>query len=119
MLDELGILQHHDAIAGTGKQHVADDYMYRLDKAIKENQEIYSKLIADKILSETGYNSSSQWTQCEKTNSTYLDCPVAMYSPLSNYTMSVAIQNPSTLNMTTARIAVPHGRAQPLPSLSP
>jgi len=30
MLDVLGINQHHDAVTGTGKQAVADDYAYRL-----------------------------------------------------------------------------------------
>lgn len=47
--------------------------------------------------------------QCFKTNSTYLDCPVAEYASKEDYEMSVAIQNPSTVDMSSARIAVPHG----------
>lgn len=34
MLDELGINQHHDAVSGTGKQAVADDYARRLYKGM-------------------------------------------------------------------------------------
>jgi hypothetical protein len=30
MLDSMGVYQHHDAVAGTAKQHVADDYNMRL-----------------------------------------------------------------------------------------
>lgn len=30
MLDAMGIYQHHDAVTGTAKQYVADDYNYRL-----------------------------------------------------------------------------------------
>lgn len=30
----MGIMQHHDAVTGTEKQHVANDYAYLLDKAI-------------------------------------------------------------------------------------
>lgn len=32
---EMGILQHHDAVAGTEKQAVANDYVYRLHKSEK------------------------------------------------------------------------------------
>jgi len=30
----MGIVQHHDAISGTEKQHVADDYVQRLSQGI-------------------------------------------------------------------------------------
>ena len=30
----MGIVQHHDAVSGTEKQHVADDYALRLSHGI-------------------------------------------------------------------------------------
>jgi hypothetical protein len=30
----MGVAQHHDAISGTEKQHVADDYAQRLSEGI-------------------------------------------------------------------------------------
>ena len=33
LLDQLSILQHHDAVTGTAKQFVTFDYQYRLQKA--------------------------------------------------------------------------------------
>ena len=49
MLDELGINQHHDAVSGTAKQHVADDYANRLTKGMKINNKEYGKLIQENI----------------------------------------------------------------------
>lgn len=36
MADVLGVAQHHDAVSGTEKQHVADDYAERLDLGTEE-----------------------------------------------------------------------------------
>ena len=52
---------------------------------------------------------SSEWELCAKTNSTYLDCPIANYAEESNYTMSVAVHNPSANPIKQASFAVPHG----------
>jgi hypothetical protein len=30
----MGLIQHHDAISGTERQHVADDYVQRLSQGI-------------------------------------------------------------------------------------
>lgn len=36
LADALAIAQHHDAVTGTEKQHVADDYAKRLSIGYKE-----------------------------------------------------------------------------------
>jgi hypothetical protein len=40
--EELSIVQHHDAITGTSKQHVANDYVSRLTRAVEECM-VYAK----------------------------------------------------------------------------
>jgi hypothetical protein len=43
-----------------------------------------------------------------KTNATYIDCPISSYSNLTIYNMTVAVHNPSTLDLKSAQILVPH-----------
>jgi lysosomal alpha-mannosidase len=47
--DAMGILQHHDAVSGTSKQHVANDYARRLAFGVAQCQDVvnaaYSKLL--------------------------------------------------------------------------
>lgn len=38
--DALGIVQHHDAITGTAKQHATDDYNKRLAKGASEVRQL-------------------------------------------------------------------------------
>jgi hypothetical protein len=83
-------------------QAVADDYANRLFVAMEANKKTYSEVIGDKI-------GLDGLMQCFATNSTYLDCPVADYAQEEGYTMNVAVHNPSTVDMISARIAVPHG----------
>ncbi|CAL5361755.1 unnamed protein product [Camellia sinensis] len=40
LADALAIAQHHDAVTGTEKQHVADDYATRLSIGYKESEEL-------------------------------------------------------------------------------
>ena len=80
MLDELGINQHHDAVSGTAKQAVANDYAERLFKAMESNNKEYGKLIQENLFIQTGMTTTSDWEPCAKTNSTYLDCPIANFA---------------------------------------
>jgi len=32
----MGLIQHHDAISGTERQHVADDYVLRLSQGVDD-----------------------------------------------------------------------------------
>ena len=47
MRRELGIAQHHDAVTGTARNNVSDDYIYRLDKGIKSVSESVKQIIAE------------------------------------------------------------------------
>ena len=66
------------------------------------NMQTYSEVIGDKIGLE-------DLKQCFTTNSTYLDCPIANFTENDEYKMNVVVHNPSTVDMNSARIAVPHG----------
>lgn len=41
MMDVMGVYQHHDAVTGTAKQFVANDYNFNLVKAVNDNNKIY------------------------------------------------------------------------------
>jgi hypothetical protein len=104
MLDSMGIYQHHDAVTGTAKQYVADDYTLRHVKAIKANVDQYGKMINRLTYRSTGV-SATYWSQCQVSNGTYLDCPVADHI---NQTFVMAVQNPSLQTQYYQKVKVPH-----------
>ncbi len=42
----MGVLQHHDAVSGTERQHVADDYVKRLSSAFDKGLEFISNALS-------------------------------------------------------------------------
>jgi len=48
MMDVVGVVQHHDGITGTGKQHTADDYVSRIFNGIEAANPVYADVI-DKL----------------------------------------------------------------------
>ena len=97
MLDAMGIYQHHDAVSGTGKQAVAEDYSRILAMATSVNNVAYGEAVRHFVNESTGLD-SSDWQQCYKMNSTYLDCPINDYNLSTNENMTIAIHNPSAID---------------------
>jgi len=50
----LGILQHHDAVAGTAKQKVTNDYVKSGLNTLNNFNSFYKDVIAEEILSDIG-----------------------------------------------------------------
>ena len=74
--DTLGVLQHHDAVTGTEKQHVADDYMRMANEATTKTNSVYSMYLAEEVLRLTG-TKLGNFSVCDGSNNdTVQDCPV-------------------------------------------
>lgn len=74
--DAISVHQHHDAITGTDRQHVADDYSLRLFKASKAAERQVSDHLNTKYAPIFGdIQGKSNWQECLVTNGTRaLDC---------------------------------------------
>ncbi|CAF1413328.1 unnamed protein product [Adineta ricciae] len=55
--EAMGLAQHHDAVSGTSKQHVADDYTQRLSDGIDRATEVINSAYA-KLLPKEGQTAS-------------------------------------------------------------
>ncbi|XP_058741053.1 probable alpha-mannosidase At5g13980 [Vicia villosa] len=69
LADALAIAQHHDAITGTEKQHVANDYAKRMAIGYKEGEELVSSSLA--CLAE-----STLFTGCQNPVTKFHQCPL-------------------------------------------
>ena len=105
LAEAMGLLQHHDAVAGTAKQHVAFDYARR----ISEGRESYFNDTVGAILALLNVSSADN-------ASTVMWCGLANVSqcdPLVNYTtnslpMTVVVWNSLSYNrFVSVRVPVP------------
>lgn len=63
--EAMGIAQHHDAVAGTEKQHVAKDYALQLSKGVLKCQEVIRKAFIKNTKSDVFFCPALNVSQCE------------------------------------------------------
>lgn len=106
MLDWMGVYQHHDAVSGTAKQHVADNYVEHLSKSMAHNNQVYNAELLKNMASATGI-AASNLTQCiGAQNDTVTECPVYDHQDQSEFI--VVVHNPAAQRFTQlVRIQLP------------
>ncbi|XP_017786052.1 PREDICTED: lysosomal alpha-mannosidase isoform X1 [Nicrophorus vespilloides] len=86
--EAMGVMQHHDAITGTEKEHVAHDYSRILDRGIEKCgivvEEALNRLITNRKESELKFDSCPllNVSQCDSTEN-HKTFVVTIYNPLS------------------------------------
>jgi hypothetical protein len=76
--DALGVAQHHDAISGTAKQHVADDYSFRLSVGVDQAVQHVSSILREAMFAIDDVTTSTRIDElvyCPLLNET--KCPVS------------------------------------------
>lgn len=88
--DAVSIAQHHDAVSGTAKQHVADDYSLKLSYGLNEASKHVIHLLKRRMLApdEAGQSQLPNLTYCPLLNET--KCDVSVVCLISNILLCIA-----------------------------
>ncbi|XP_027356605.1 probable alpha-mannosidase At5g13980 isoform X1 [Abrus precatorius] len=95
LAEALAIAQHHDAVSGTEKQHVADDYAKRLSIGYTEAEKVVATSLAclTEGATKTGCRSPQiKFQQCPLLNISY--CPASEVDFSSGKDLVVVVYNP-------------------------
>ena len=103
MLNAIGIMQHHDAITGTAKQAVADDYERIMTEAVDQNNALYAQLVGEKA-SQAGLEESLEWNACQVSTLSPVDCGI---DSKAGQVKMIAVHNPATIDQELLRMRAP------------
>ncbi|KAK7350740.1 hypothetical protein VNO77_09651 [Canavalia gladiata] len=95
LADALAIAQHHDAVSGTEKQHVADDYAKRLSIGYTEAEKVVAASLACLTEGATKIGCRSpqiKFQQCPLLNISY--CPASEVDFSNGKDLAVVVYNP-------------------------
>ncbi|XP_071914762.1 alpha-mannosidase At3g26720 isoform X1 [Coffea arabica] len=95
LADALAIAQHHDAITGTEREHVAADYAMRLSIGYTEAEKVVAAslaFLAESKLSTRHNNPVTKFEQCPLLNISY--CPPTEANLLNGKSLVVVAYNP-------------------------
>jgi alpha-mannosidase len=88
--DALGMAQHHDAVSGTAKQHVSDDYSKNLQHGLDRAARYIQRMLQDVLPMNESLN---DLTYCQLLNET--TCEVSERATKSNETsLYIVVYNP-------------------------
>ncbi|KAL3655096.1 hypothetical protein CASFOL_000882 [Castilleja foliolosa] len=90
LADALAIAQHHDAVTGTEKQHVADDYAKRLSIGYKESEDVVAASL-DCLTQRECKSSITKFNQCPLLNISY--CPATEVDLSGGKKIAVIVYN--------------------------
>lgn len=89
LAEPLGLAQHHDAVSGTSKQHVAYDYVKRLSKGRLVTEKMVNSFFSKMVTPTNHTGQIATFTQCGTLNETFCELTqssksfvVTAYNPL-------------------------------------
>ncbi|XP_031105302.1 probable alpha-mannosidase At5g13980 isoform X1 [Ipomoea triloba] len=95
LADAMGIAQHHDAVSGTEKQHVANDYAKRLSIGYTEAEDVVASSLACVVeakLKSGCKNLETKFNQCPLLNISY--CPPTEIDLSIGKELVIVVYNP-------------------------
>ncbi|KAK7360609.1 hypothetical protein VNO77_02616 [Canavalia gladiata] len=95
LADALSIAQHHDAVSGTERQHVAADYAKRLSMGYAEAERLVASaltFLVNQRLSLHGVNPVTDFQQCPLLNISY--CPASEATLANGKSLVIVVYNP-------------------------
>ncbi|WCJ40236.1 Alpha-mannosidase [Euphorbia peplus] len=94
LADAMAIAQHHDAVTGTEKQHVANDYAKRLSIGYTEAEKVVASSLAcltESTLQNGCQNPAIKFQQCPLLNISY--CPATEINQFHGKNLIVVVYN--------------------------
>ncbi|CAI8613491.1 unnamed protein product [Vicia faba] len=95
LADALALAQHHDAVSGTERQHVAADYAKRISIGYAEAEDLVASalaLLVNQRLSSHVMNPVTGFQQCPLLNISY--CPPSETALANGKSMVIVVYNP-------------------------
>ena len=105
--DALGVVQHHDAVSGTAKQHVADDYSKRVQAGLDKAAQSTAERLKHRMLNDT--SSLDSFVYCQLLNETVCDASVEG-TRKDGTSLYVVVFNPLASASRTTNVRLPVAR---------